>query len=184
MEVFTNRPFALKDPKTIIVQARKIYTWEKFNVANEYEQGKTTGKYVTSYNKNMYPNSGIKGGYFYVYDNKKDRLDGEHSINDDSYEEGFIYPHTEIIINEDGDLKIHNAIEDRETFISGCVAGEVITMDYPVIQSSEPSHDIQNHFNWNFFRIANTYDNSRNDLTISLSCTMKIVYSPIVKVGL
>ena len=111
-------------------------------------------------------------------------VDGKHSINDISHEEGFIYPHTEIIISQDGDLKIHNAIEDRDTYIANCKTGEVITMDYPVIQSSDSSHNIQNDFNWNFFRVANTFENSRNDLTISLPCSIKVEYSPIVKVGL
>ena len=111
-------------------------------------------------------------------------VDGKHSINDTSYEEGYIYPLTEIIINADGDLNIYNAIEDRNTYIANCTAGEVITMDYPIIQSSISSHNIHNDFNWNFFRMANTYENSRNDLTISLPCTIKIKYSPIVKVGL
>ena len=90
----------------------------------------------------------------------------------------------EITINEDGNLKIENAIENRTTYIADCRAGEVITMDYPVIQSSDSSHKIQNDFNWKFFRIANTYDNSRNDLIISLPCSIKIKYSPIVKVGI
>lgn len=109
---------------------------------------------------------------------------GKYSINDISYEEGYIYPYTEIIVNESGDLDIYNALEDRNTHISNCIANEVITMDYPVITSSLPSHNIQNDFNWNFFRIANTYENSRNDLTISIPCTMKVKYSPIVKVGI
>lgn len=108
---------------------------------------------------------------------------GKHSVNDTSYEEGYIYPYMEITIARDGNLNICNAIEDRNTFIANCVAGEVITMDYPVIQSSHQSHNIQNDFNWNFFRVANTFDNSRNDLTISIPCTIKIKYSPIVKVG-
>lgn len=111
-------------------------------------------------------------------------IDGKHSINDISHEEGYIYPHTEIMITENGNLKIHNAIEDRDTYVANCVIGEVITMDYPVIQSSVSSHKIENDFNWNFFRVANTYDNSRNDLTISLPCSIKVIYSPIVKVGL
>lgn len=110
--------------------------------------------------------------------------DGQHSINDTSYEEGYIYPKTEITINQNGNLNIYNAIEDRNTYIANCVIGEIITMDYPVIQSSISSHNIQNDFNWNFFRVANTYENSRNDLTISLPCSIKIEYSPIVKVGL
>lgn len=110
--------------------------------------------------------------------------DGKHSINDTSYEEGYIYPYIEIIVNESGDLNIYNAIENRNTLIKNCKVGEVITMDYPVITSSLQSHNIQNDFNWTFFRIANTYDNSRNDLTISLPCSIKIKYSPIVKVGI
>ena len=115
---------------------------------------------------------------------KNTQVDGKHSINDTSYEEGYIYPHMEITIGQDGDLKIYNALEDRYTNILKCTAGEVITLDYPMINSSNSSHDIQNNFNWKFFRIANTYENSRNDLTISLPCTIKIEYSPIVKVGL
>lgn len=109
---------------------------------------------------------------------------GKYSINDTSYEEGYIYPKTQITISEDGNLNIYNAIEDRNTFIKNCVQGETIIMDYPVITSSLQSHNIQNDFNWNFFRLANTFDNSRNDLTISLPCTIKVEYSPIVKVGL
>ena len=109
---------------------------------------------------------------------------GKHSINDTSQEEGFIYPYTEITIKRDGNLDIYNTLEDRHTFIRNCKNGEVITMDYPIIQSTLSSHKIQNDFNWNFFRIANTYEKSRNDLTISLPCTIKIKYSPIVKVGL
>lgn len=110
--------------------------------------------------------------------------DGKHSITDTSHEEGYIYPHTSITINADGDLNIYNAIEDRNTHIANCVTGEVITMDYPIISSSNSSHNIQNDFNWNFFRVANTFENSRNDLTISLPCSIKVEYSPIVKVGL
>ena len=110
-------------------------------------------------------------------------VDGVHSINDTSQEEGFIYPHVEITMKQSGNLDIYNAIENRHTFIRNCKNGEVITMDYPIIQSSLSSHNIQNDFNWNFLRIANSYEKSRNDLTISLPCTIKMKYSPIVKVG-
>jgi len=133
LEVQTNRPFALREPKI-------------FNIKNIVKNGK-------------------------------------HSIYDISHEEGYIYPYMEITITEDGDLSIHNEIENRETFIANCVAGEVITMDYPIIQSSISSHDIQNDFNWDFFRLANTYSNGRNNLTISIPCTINIKYSPVVKVG-
>lgn len=134
LEIKTNRPFALKEPRTIKIE-----------------------------------NTGING---------------KHSINDTSHEEGYIYPKTEIVMNADGNLNIYNAIEDRNTYIANCKQGEIITMDYPVIQSSDSSHNIQNDFNWNFFRVANTFENSRNDLTISLPCSIRVEYSPIVKVGL
>lgn len=134
LEIITNRPFALKEPRTIVIK----------NVEE----------------------------------------DGKHSLHDTSYEEGYIYPYTEIVIDEDGDLNIYNAIENRNTFISNCTAGEIITLDYPVIQSSVSSHNIPNDFNWNFFRIANTFNNNRNDLTISIPCTITLKYSPIVKIGL
>lgn len=135
LEVKTNRPFALKDPKIITIQNTEA--------------------------------------------------NGKYSINDTSHEEGYIYPKVEITIKQDGDLTIHNAIENRDTYIRNCKNGEIITMDYPIIKSFNSSHNnIQNDFNWNFFRIANTYENSRNDLTISLPCTIKVEYSPVVKVGL
>lgn len=138
---------------------------------------------VSSNNREAYPDNGIQDGYWYVY-SKSDIQHKTTSINDISHEEGYIYPYMEITINEDGDLHIHNDLENRDTIISNCVAGEVITMDYPVIQSSVSSHNIQNDFNWIFFRIANTYENSRNDISISIPCSIKIKYSPIVKVGL
>lgn len=134
LEITCNRPFALKEPKTIVINNTET--------------------------------------------------NGKHSINDTSYEEGYIYPKTQITVFEDGNLNIYNAIEDRNTFIKNCVQGETIIMDYPVITSSLQSHNIQNDFNWNFFRVANTFENSRNDLTISLPCSIKVEYSPIVKVGL
>lgn len=130
----TNRPFALQEPKTIVINNKHV--------------------------------------------------NGNHIINDTSHEEGYIYPYTEIIVVENGDIDIYNALEDRHTIIKSCISGEVITMDYPIITSSISSHKIQNDFNWNFFRIANTFDNSRNDIKVSIPCSIKIKYSPIVKVGL
>lgn len=182
LEVVTNRPFALKEPKTTNIKVRKLYIWERYGKINGNKKGESIGEYVTSYNRDLYPDDGVKNNYYYVYVDEK--LDDNFVINDISHEEGYIYPYTEIIINESGNLNIYNAIEDRNTYIANCIAGEVITMDYPVIKSSVPSHDILNDFNWNFFRVANTYDNNRNDLTISIPCDIKIKYSPIVKVGL
>ena len=187
LNIITNRPFALREPYVVTVETKKKYTWEKYHKTDSDEKGEAAGEFITSYERNKYPDdgakiydNGAKSSYYYVYVGEENVT----SINDISHEEGYIYPYTEIIIAEDGDLNIHNAIEDRDTYIANCVAGEIITMDYPIIQSSISSHNIQNDFNWNFFRVANTYDYSRNDLTTSVPCTIKIKYSPIVKIGL
>ena len=189
LSIQTNRPFSLKEPKIITInceEGKEVYGWKKYKTDPEIEM---LG-YVTSTDATAYPQHkvdendeivyGAKDGYQYyslgqVY---------KASLNDTSYEEGYIYPQMEITVKKDGDLTIHNSIENRETHIGNCTSGEVITFDYPVIQSSDSSHNIQNDFNWTFFRVANTYDNSRNDLVISLPCSIKIKYSPIVKVGL
>ena len=201
LTIQTNRPYALKEPVTIKVQTKKLYTWEKYNKNDDGSKGETTGKFVTSYDKESYPEDGVKiysdvdidtgveveieSTHWYI----RVKEENVASIFDVSHEEGYIYPHTEITILKTPDdnkksLTIHNALEDRDVYIAGCVAGEVITMDYPIITSSISEHKIQNDFNWNFLRIANTYENRRNDLTTSVPCIIKIKYSPIVKVGL
>ena len=176
LNITTNRPFALKEPETISVQTKKLYIWEEYDLTDSNEMGEFTGRHATSHNRNLYPDNGVFGGYFYIYKEETNAA----SIFDVSHEEGYIYPYTEIIIGNIDDV----AVEDRNTYIANCVSGEIITMDYPIIKTSEASHNIQNDFNWNFFRVANTYNNRRNDLTTSLPCTIKIKYSPIVKVGL
>lgn len=181
LAVKTNRPYALKEPRTINIvceEGKEVYGWEKYSCGSEDEVVKLG--YVTSEDEDAYLSGVHADGCQYISVGEVYKS----SINDTSYEEGFIYPYTEISVNKDGDLKIHNSIENRETYIANCVAGEVITMDYPVIRSSISSHNIQNDFNWTFFRVANTYENSRNDLVITLPCSIKVKYSPVVKVGL
>lgn len=108
---------------------------------------------------------------------------GNKEISCESDEEGFIYPKVQITLNDSGTLTIYNASEQRTTRIENCLSGETITMDYPIITSSEESHDIQNDFNWKFFRLSNEYKNRINKLTISLACEIKIIYTPIAKIS-
>ena len=103
-------------------------------------------------------------------------------INDISEDEGYIYPKMTIKIKSSGDLNIHNSIENRDTLIKNCQEGEIITFEYPVISSSISSHEIQNDFNWIFFRIANTYTKKHNDITISIPCEIVMTYAPIAKI--
>lgn len=191
LHIITNSPHAFKEPKIISIsceEGKEVYGWKKYQTDPEV----IMLGYVTSTDENAYPQGKVDAdgniiegfhtdGYQYVSIGKVYKA----SLNDTSYEEGYIYPEMEITIKKDGDLTIHNSIENRETCIANCQVNEVITLDYPIIKSlPSSSHNIQNDFNWTFFRIANTYDNSRNDLVISLPCSIKIKYSPIVKVGL
>ena len=106
------------------------------------------------------------------------------SVYSKSDDEGYVYPNMEITITESGDLEIYSIREDRTMVIRNCVAGEVITVDYPIISSSLSSHKIQNDFNWRFFRIASSFKNRLNEIKISIPCTIKMTYSPVVKVGI
>lgn len=106
------------------------------------------------------------------------------TIMSESDEEGYIYPKMEITIKNDGNLSIYNEAEDRTMYIANCSANEVINIDYPIIRSSIASHKIQNDFNWNFFRLASTFQNKKNKITITLPCTIKMTYSPIIKIVL
>lgn len=99
---------------------------------------------------------------------------------------GYVYPHNMVItIEEDGDLEIINHMENRTMIIKNCVQGEVITLDYPMISSSlgdERETKIANDFNWNFFRLASTFKNRLNEVTITIPCNIKLTYSPAVKI--
>lgn len=109
---------------------------------------------------------------------------GEKRLLCKSDEEGFIYPEMEIVLEDDGDLEICNKSEGRTMRVANCKAGEVITISYPMIETSLSTHKIQNDFNWNFFRIINTLKSGENNITISLPCSIKLKYSPIIKVGI
>ena len=117
---------------------------------------------------------------------KKYNVTANQSIlfKDTSDEIGFVYPKTIITCGEAGNLTIVNDIENRTTIVNNCASGEIITMQYPTIQSSIVSHSIADDFNYNFFRIANTWNNRINKITISMNCTLEIFYNPICKIGL
>lgn len=115
---------------------------------------------------------------------KNIRENGEKRISSLSDEEGYIYPEMTITIQEDGDLEIYNEFENRTMRIANCKSGEVIKLSYPMIETSLSTHKIQNDFNWIFFRIARTFREKVNNLTISIPCTIEIKYCPIVKVGI
>lgn len=107
---------------------------------------------------------------------------GINVIYNESDEEGCIYPDMEITIEKDGDFTMKNSFNNRVMRIANCKKGEVIKVSYPMISSSLDSHKVQNDFNWAFFRLENTFRDKKNKITLSLPCSVKITYSPIVKV--
>lgn len=112
--------------------------------------------------------------------------DDVFTVFSQSDEEGFIYPDTEIKVLTDGDLEIVNNYEDRTTVIKNCTLDETINLKYPLIWSDNPEHQIQNDFNWEFFRLCNTFSdegNPGNVLHINIPCTISLTYSPIIKLG-
>ena len=53
------------------------------------------------------------------------------------------------------------------------------------MSTSLSSHKIYNDFNFVFFRIANTYANNKNIISVNIPCEITIKYYPVAKgVGL
>ena len=154
-----------------------IYFESTFNVSKVVIGGKLVG-----YELEMLTNSpfGYKDPVKRVF-NISDETD-TGIIVDTSDEIGFIYPKMEIEVLKDGDLYITNEIENRTMLITNCIKNEIITINYPIIETSITSHNIMDCFNFNFFRIANTPYEFINRIHFSLPCKATITYSPICKV--
>lgn len=104
-------------------------------------------------------------------------------LYDNSDEIGYIYPSVEITCNQSGNLTLKNITEDVSMTINNCSSGEVITVDgeAQIITSSLNSHALYDDFNFDFFRIGNTFEERRNVITSTLPCTVEITYYPIIK---
>ena len=105
------------------------------------------------------------------------------TLTDSSDEIGFIYPTVKITCMDDGDLEITNESFDCETVIKNCTEDEVITIygDKQIITSSLETHKLYEDFNYEFFKIGNTFNDRRNRISVSIPCVLEISYSPIIK---
>lgn len=115
---------------------------------------------------------------------KSESSNWNKTIISKSDDEGYIYPKTEIELWDDGDLIISNSLDDKIMEINNCTSGEVVSIDYPIISSSNSAHKIYNDFNWKFLRVFNTFKSGKNTLSVSLPCKIQMTYSPIVKLGI
>ena len=105
------------------------------------------------------------------------------TVVDASDDIGEIYPTVIIKCNANGDLTLHNDFCNCTTVIKNCKQNEVITLhgDTQIITSSLDSHNICKDFNYEFFRIGNTYADRRNKITASIPCSITIKYQPIIR---
>lgn len=103
-------------------------------------------------------------------------------IHDASDETGFIYPNVKFTCQSDGDLIITNSIENRTTVIKNCQSQETISFDeYLNISSNRNHENLSNDFNYIYFRIANSYNNSQNVIRTSIPCKIEYSYYAAVK---
>lgn len=98
---------------------------------------------------------------------------------------GYIHPVMEVAVKADGDLSITNQFENRSTTIKGCKAGEVITLDcnLKTVDSTRRA-DLENRFNWVWFRFCRSDSNNRNAVTSSLPCDVTFHFQNVKKVGI
>lgn len=110
-------------------------------------------------------------------------VDASRLLSDISDEIGSIYPSLTITCGADGDLQIYNDFNGCTTEIKNCTNGEVITIDgdTQIISSSLSTHKVYEDFNYEFFKIGNTYNNRNNRISVSKACTLEIRYTPIIK---
>ena len=105
------------------------------------------------------------------------------TVNDANDDVGYFYPNLVITCGAAGDLTLTNTTAGCSMKVKNCVRNEVITVngDAMTISSSVATHDIANDFNYDFFKLQNTYDTKANACTVNLSSRVVIKYNPIVK---
>lgn len=200
-------PCVFKEQRIVSDEYRELMRWLNrkefldFQPFNDAKEDKEEVHFNVSFNINKIVLNGILYGLELVMEtdkpfgygnirsfNKKFKT-GDVGIvwtlRDYSDEIGSIYPKMVITCRANGDLTIKNADEGCEMIIKNCKNGEIITIDgdSQVITSSLPpeDHDIATDFNYEFFRIGNTFSNRENKITVSLPCDLNISYYPIIK---
>lgn len=108
---------------------------------------------------------------------------GKITFVDFSDDSGYIRPEITITCKAAGTLRVVNETHDSTMQIKNCSVGEVIHIygDTQIITSSVANHKIYNDFNYEFLKVGNTFASRRNVISISLPCTFKINYTPVIK---
>ncbi len=106
-------------------------------------------------------------------------------INDFSRDEGSIIPNIVITLKESGDLELTNTFNGTKyiTKINNCTSGEELTFTtLQQLLSSDSEHQVYSDFNWEFPKIYNIYEDTKNVFTSNLKCDCIISYNPVRKV--
>lgn len=100
-----------------------------------------------------------------------------------SDEIGDLFPVVKITCNASGDLTIKNETANCMTVIKNCTLGEIITLDNAnqLIETSSAGHYLYNDFNFEFFKITNSFLNRNNVISASQNCKIEISYYPVIK---
>jgi len=105
------------------------------------------------------------------------------TIYDNSDDIGYIYPDIELICLSSEDYTIVCEPFGTTTTIGGCTQGETIDLygNSKIISTSLDAHNVAADFNFSFPKIGNTFESSKNTITVNAPCIIKITYSPIIK---
>ncbi len=108
---------------------------------------------------------------------------GHWDFSDPSYLTGTIIPDLTITLGESGILRLNNNFTGTSMVITGCTAGETITVKGDTLQmfSDVAGHNVWASFNYDFFKVGNSMSSRLNTITSSLACTLTLAYQPIIR---
>ena len=113
-------------------------------------------------------------------------LTGENTYTymNQSDDYGYLYPDVKVTLHASGDFSLTNQFDQRQTVIKNCISDEIITMngDLRSIKSTNPN-DLEDRFNWKWFRFCRQDYSNQNVISSSLPCTIEFTYQNIRKVG-
>lgn len=108
---------------------------------------------------------------------------GTANVTDLSDDIGEIRPDITVTCGSAGTLTLTNPTCETVTTVKNCTSGEVINFygDTQIITSSLSTHKIHNDFNFVFPKIGNTMASRKNPFAVSMPCTLKVRYAPVIK---
>ena len=76
--------------------------------------------------------------------------------------------------------ELYNDLKHKTFNIVNCKSGEIVTDNYPIIESSLLSY----RFKWQFFKAATLFLNNLIEIIISIPCTITTKYMSYIKINI